>query len=109
MESGAFETLLNPDAVYRSSTDEDGSPILLTDVVVIGNGPSGLALSAFLAGWKPFYNKKSAHPSRVLHQKLMGHAETSLVDQVGRLSISFISSQHSYSGSTNRELFWAEL
>uniref|UniRef100_A0A914WUV0 FAD/NAD(P)-binding domain-containing protein n=1 Tax=Plectus sambesii TaxID=2011161 RepID=A0A914WUV0_9BILA len=81
MESGAFEVLRNPDAVYQSCIDEDGSPILLTDVVVIGNGPSGLALSAFLAGWKPFYNKKSAHPSRVLHQKLLGHAETSLVDQ----------------------------
>jgi hypothetical protein len=36
MESSAFEALQNPQVVYKTSVDQDGAPVLYTDVVVIG-------------------------------------------------------------------------
>ncbi|KAL3118116.1 hypothetical protein niasHT_001890 [Heterodera trifolii] len=41
------------------------------DTIVIGNGPAGIALSALLSGWRPFYNKRVPHPDPHLHAQLM--------------------------------------
>ena len=51
------------------------------ETVVVGNGPSGLAASAVLGGWRPFYDQRSPHPSRGLHSRLSQTAATSLVEQ----------------------------
>jgi len=41
------------------------------DVAIIGNGPSGMALSYMLDGNVPYYSTKNGpHPNMVLHQKL---------------------------------------
>jgi hypothetical protein len=45
-----------------------------TETLIIGNGPSSLALSFLLHGNVPYYNKDGStpHPDRILHNKLSG-------------------------------------
>lgn len=49
------------------------------DVVVIGNGPSGICLSLFLNGYWPFFGGKHVNP--VLQERLMESPDVSLVEQ----------------------------
>lgn len=46
-------------------------PIVYKDVVVIGNGPSGIALSYFLAGNWPYYNGCGESVNEMLHYRLL--------------------------------------
>ncbi|CAJ0572111.1 unnamed protein product, partial [Mesorhabditis spiculigera] len=55
------------------------SPVADKEVVIIGNGPAGLALSSFLSGVSPFYC--GPHPDPVLHDRLSENAHLSLLDQ----------------------------
>ncbi|PAV81129.1 hypothetical protein WR25_22378 [Diploscapter pachys] len=52
-----------------------------TQVCVIGNGPAGLSLSAFLSGLIPFYNPESRHPNPVIDGRLSPEPAESLIDQ----------------------------
>ncbi|KAF3907024.1 hypothetical protein AA313_de0208808 [Arthrobotrys entomopaga] len=47
------------------------SHVSKTDTVVIGNGPSALALSYLLHGNEPWYNPSDPHPDSILHRKLL--------------------------------------
>ncbi|XP_076332455.1 oxidative stress-induced growth inhibitor 1-like [Tachypleus tridentatus] len=49
------------------------------DVVIIGNGPSAITLSYFLAGNVPFYSA-SGHPVDFLHYRLEGLQKVPIVD-----------------------------
>ncbi|XP_014669795.1 PREDICTED: oxidative stress-induced growth inhibitor 2-like [Priapulus caudatus] len=50
------------------------------DVVVIGNGPSGITLSYFLAGNWPYYNGGPS-PDSFLHTKLEANMHLSVIEQ----------------------------
>ncbi|CEF71213.1 Hypothetical protein SRAE_X000054000 [Strongyloides ratti] len=51
-----------------------------TEVIVIGNGPAGIALSAFLSGIQPYYDSTLEHPDSSFHQKLLdGNNEVNLL------------------------------
>lgn len=47
------------------------STVSKTDTVIIGNGPSALALSYLLHGNEPWYSPSEPHPDSVLHRKLL--------------------------------------
>lgn len=52
-----------------------------TQVLIIGNGPAGIALSSFLSGMQPFYDMKHPHENVTVHEKLMANHDFSLIDQ----------------------------
>lgn len=47
----------------------------------LGNGPSGLALSAILSGYRPYFDVTKRHPDEQLDAKLRRNADTSLLEQ----------------------------
>lgn len=56
-------------------------PIQHTDVIVIGNGPSGICLSYLLSGNWPYYTG-APHPSEILNPKLASiNPEKSFIEQ----------------------------
>uniref|UniRef100_A0A0K0E9I5 FAD/NAD(P)-binding domain-containing protein n=1 Tax=Strongyloides stercoralis TaxID=6248 RepID=A0A0K0E9I5_STRER len=51
-----------------------------TEVIVIGNGPAGIALSAFISGIQPYYDGTPKHSNTLFHQKLLdGKDEVNLL------------------------------
>ncbi|XP_066290922.1 oxidative stress-induced growth inhibitor 1-like isoform X2 [Branchiostoma lanceolatum] len=54
--------------------------VLHTDVVVIGNGPSGICLSYLLSGNWPYVNNHP-HPNHILERKLRENPECSILQQ----------------------------
>ncbi|CAI5447547.1 unnamed protein product [Caenorhabditis angaria] len=52
-----------------------------TQVLVIGNGPAGIALSAFLSGMHPFYNPHRPCLNPTVDEKLRENQHFSLLDQ----------------------------
>ncbi|KAJ6256085.1 hypothetical protein Dda_9177 [Drechslerella dactyloides] len=71
---------IRPNAVEHGAGQDDGaigsniSNVSKTDTVVIGNGPSALALSYLLHGNEPWYTPSDSHPDTVLHRKLLKKA-----------------------------------
>jgi len=59
---------------------QKNSNISYTEVVVIGNGPSGICTSFMLSGNWPYYVGKSL-TNEYLHQRLMDEAEKSIIEQ----------------------------
>ncbi|XP_015913499.1 oxidative stress-induced growth inhibitor 1 isoform X2 [Parasteatoda tepidariorum] len=53
---------------------------IFKDVVIIGNGPSGITLSYMLAGNWPYYNG-STHPIDFLNHRLQENKEKSILEQ----------------------------
>uniref|UniRef100_A0A183BPD4 FAD_binding_3 domain-containing protein n=1 Tax=Globodera pallida TaxID=36090 RepID=A0A183BPD4_GLOPA len=43
--------------------------------IFVGNGPAGIALSALLSGWQPFYNRRHPHPDPQMHEQLLRMAD----------------------------------
>uniref|UniRef100_A0AC35TYI0 Oxidative stress-induced growth inhibitor 2 n=1 Tax=Rhabditophanes sp. KR3021 TaxID=114890 RepID=A0AC35TYI0_9BILA len=54
----------------------DKKVVVDADVCIIGNGPAGISLSAFLAGWHPIYDGSSEHPNSKLHHRLLHNNHT---------------------------------
>lgn len=52
-----------------------------TQVLIIGNGPAGIALSSFLSGMHPFYDVKHPHENVTVHERLLANQDFSLIDQ----------------------------
>lgn len=50
-------------------------------VIIVGNGPSGICLSYFLSGYRPFFAPDAIHPNPILQHKLEENRSQSLVDQ----------------------------
>ncbi|XP_036400080.1 oxidative stress-induced growth inhibitor 1-like [Megalops cyprinoides] len=50
-------------------------------VIIIGNGPSGICLSYFLSGYRPYVKEGAAHPNPILHRKLQDILGQSLLEQ----------------------------
>lgn len=73
------ETELDPQKL-RNMACQKNSNITYTEVVVIGNGPSGICTSFMLSGNWPYYVGKS-HSNEYLHQRLMDEADKSIVEQ----------------------------
>ena len=71
-----FKIVLNPIVQY----------IILE---ILGNGPAGLSLSAFLSGLIPFYNPESRHPNPAIDGRLSPEPAESLIDQVSTTVIYF--------------------
>jgi len=54
-----------------------------TEVLVVGNGPCGMALSYVLSGHAPTYcGETDPHPNKILHERLMVKPGLSLLEQV---------------------------
>ena len=60
----------------------DRKPPAHTDTVIIGNGPSALALSYLLHGNIPSYDQTHPHPDRILHKKLVSRRDHNLYDSL---------------------------
>ncbi|XP_076066320.1 oxidative stress-induced growth inhibitor 2-like [Oratosquilla oratoria] len=54
--------------------------VIHKDVVIIGNGPSGITLSYLLSGHLPYYGRRAKHPVAFLHDRLYAAEETPLID-----------------------------
>lgn len=68
----------------QRSQDIKGVPrdmAVYKEVVVIGNGPSGITMSYFLAGNWPYYAPGACHPNPYLHSRLEDNRNLSLVEQ----------------------------
>ncbi|MBN3311051.1 OSGI1 inhibitor, partial [Amia calva] len=50
-------------------------------VYLPGNGPSGICLSYFLSGHRPYVKESAAHPNPILHRKLQDIVGQSLLEQ----------------------------
>ncbi|KAH6946322.1 hypothetical protein HPB50_012820 [Hyalomma asiaticum] len=68
----------------RTVKEIQGVPVdmaIYKEVVVIGNGPSGITMSYFLAGNWPYYAPGACHPNPYLHARLEDNGNISLVEQ----------------------------
>ncbi|KAJ8339713.1 hypothetical protein SKAU_G00343460 [Synaphobranchus kaupii] len=50
-------------------------------VIIIGNGPSGICLSYFLSGYRPYVRGGASHPNPILHRKLQEISGQCLLEQ----------------------------
>jgi hypothetical protein len=57
------------------------SDAIYKDVVVIGNGPSGITLSYLLSGHVPYYNGERESPDEFLHLRMSEKQNEPLVLQ----------------------------
>ncbi|GJQ86957.1 hypothetical protein Trydic_g5171 [Trypoxylus dichotomus] len=64
----------------KTKTTENGNPVIHKDVVIIGNGPSGIALSYMLAGNIPYVTSND-HPDEMLSARLALAVGQSLIYQ----------------------------
>lgn len=70
--------------VHQGSQEIQGVRVdmaVYKEVVVIGNGPSGITMSYFLAGNWPYYAPGACHPNPYLHARLEDNRDLSLVEQ----------------------------
>lgn len=71
---------------YEDALPDPQAKSLYKEVIIVGNGPSGITLSYLLNGHSPFYNRK-AHPDPMLSARLIECTQKSLLHQ----DLSFLS------------------
>ncbi|KAF6078915.1 oxidative stress induced growth inhibitor 1 [Phyllostomus discolor] len=65
---------------WRKNHLDTSSPEPL-EVVIIGNGPSGICLSYLLSGYTPYMKPDAVHPHPLLQRKLLEAPGVSILDQ----------------------------
>jgi hypothetical protein len=70
-----ISSINNNKELDRSNINSNTEKSTYKEVVIIGNGPSGIILSYFLAGNWPYYNGTGEGVNEMLHYRLLSSSE----------------------------------